>query len=252
MKLRLLSDLHLEMNSYRYEPIGEDVLVLAGDIHTRNKHHLDILNLVPESTQILLVAGNHEYYRSVFEDVNAYLKSLEQTYPNLTFLNNSSTTVNGIPVYGGTMYTDFGLTGDPLSEFDAGRNINDFYLTQVRVGKDETRKWTTNDHKEEHEKFCRGLKFFLADGSGADKRIVVSHFVPSMQLSHPRWRMSALNPYFVSDMTRFMGWDGLWLCGHTHDCGHGQVGGTELWCNPYGYGNGKENPHFNNELLLEI
>lgn len=251
MKLRLLSDLHLEMNNYLYKHMGEDVLVLAGDIHTRNRHH-DILNRVPETVQILMVAGNHEYYRGVFEDVNAYLASLQQTYPNFTFLNNSNAIVNGIPVYGGTMYTDFKLTGDPLSEFDAMRNIHDYELTRVGVAGGETRKWTTNDHKEEHEKFCRGLKFFLANTDGAKKRIVVSHFVPSIQLSHPRWRMSNLNPYFVSDMTRFMGWDGLWLCGHTHDCGNGRVGDTELWCNPYGYRNGRENPEFNNNFILEI
>jgi len=246
MKIRLLSDLHLESNRYLYEPVGEDVLVLAGDIHTQDRHR-NILDRVPKSVRVFMVAGNHEYYRGEFCAVNAFLKSLEKEYPNFTFLNDSDSEIDGVPIFGGTMFTGFDLTGNPLSEYAARNEILDF-----RIITHNGLMWSTIDHKEAHQKFTSALTAWLKKTKSAEKRIVVSHFVPCPQVIHPRWRNSSLNPYFTADMTKHMGWKGLWLYGHTHDCGNASIGDTEVWGNPYGYGNGSENPCFNNRLLLEI
>jgi len=90
LRIRLLSDLHCEGYPYYYEYAGEDIVVLAGDIHTQNRHGF-VLDQIPINVKVLLVAGNHEYYGGIFEDVNDKLKALENTYHNLTFLNNSFT-----------------------------------------------------------------------------------------------------------------------------------------------------------------
>ena len=255
MKIRLLSDLHMEGFAYYYEYAGEDVLVLAGDIHTRGRHE-DILMEVPDHVQIVFVAGNHEYYNGIFEEENERLRGLSKRYPNFHFLNNSNTKIDGVDFFGGTMYTDFGLYGEDLKkegEAMSLRGINDFYSTR-RMSLDPinnmTRMWSTKDHIQEHEKFRRELKHWINHTEGG-KRVVVSHFVPSPQAVHPRWKDSLLNTYFTCNMEQFMGWEGLWLYGHTHDSGDFMVGDTHVVGNPKGYG--PENVGgFDNKLILEI
>ena len=239
---------------YEYEHKGEDVLVLAGDIHTRKRHE-EIVMQVPDYVQILFVAGNHEYYNSIFEEVNEHLRCLAKQYPNFHFLNNNSTKIDGVDFFGGTMYSDFGLYGEDLkkeSEAMSLRGINDFYSTRRFSGSPDgsTRMWSTKDHLEEHNVFRRELQGWIKHTEGG-KRVVISHFVPSPQAIHPRWGASMLNTYFTCNMELFMGWEGLWLYGHTHDSGEFTVGDTRVVGNPRGYGT--ENVHgFNNELILEI
>lgn len=251
MKIRLLSDLHMEGFKYCYVPCGEDVVVLAGDIHTKGRHD-ELIKQIPSSTRIVMVAGNHEYYRSEFHTMNKYFKGLEEQYPNFTFLNNNSTVIDDVYFYGGTMYSDFYLYGQECfwqTITDADRWIMDFKVSMIEEdGK--YRPWSTKDHVTEHTKFRDGLQHWLRETEG-QKRVVVSHFVPHRKAIHPRWGVSALNGYFTCDMDRYMGWEGLWLYGHTHDSGDFMVGDTRCVGNPRGYGD--ENRHgFEEEKILEI
>ena len=254
MRLRILSDLHCEGYTHIYEYAGEDVLILAGDIHTRNRHE-ELISQVPEKVKIVLVAGNHEYYRGIYEDVNEYLFGLETKYPNFKYLHNNATAIDGVEFFGGTMYTDFGLYGEDLkyeAELMAGRGINDFYVSRKFTGEADgaTRMWSTRDHTEQHHKFCYELEGWLKSTEGK-KRVVVSHFVPTPQAIHPRWGQNMLNPYFTANMERFMGWEGMWFAGHTHDSADVMVGDTRVVINPKGYGvENKEG--FSDHLIFEI
>lgn len=251
MKLRLISDLHMEGYYYSYTPVGEDLVVFAGDIHTRNRHE-ELIEQVPETTQIIMVAGNHEYYHREFHEVNRYLKSLETVYKNFKFLNNDSFVHDGVHFYGGTMYSDFYLYGQGehwQTIADADKFIMDFRVSQIEDDGNR-RIWSTDDHIKEHTKFRNGLQHWIRETEG-HKRVVVSHFVPHLKAVHPRWGRSALNGYFTCDMDKHMGWEGLWLYGHTHDSGDFMVGDTRCVGNPRGYGD--ENRHgFEEEKILEI
>lgn len=254
MKIRLLSDLHMEGFQYYYEWKGEDVLVLAGDIHTRGQHS-DILYEVPQYVQVILVAGNHEYYNGIFEQENQKLRDLADFYPNVHYLQNSGVKIDGVDFFGGTMFSDFGLYGEDTKEQAALmslRGINDFYSIRRMSGdpSDKTRMWTTDDHIMEHNTFRRELQHWLRMTEGG-KRVVVSHFVPSPQAIHARWKDSILNAYFTTNMEQFMGWEGYWLYGHTHDSGDFMVGDTRCIGNPKGYG--PENAGgFKDDLVVEI
>ena len=60
-----------------------------------------------------------------------------------------------------------------------------------------------------------------------------------------------MNPYFTANMEEYMGWEGLWLYGHTHDSGDFMIGDTRVVGNPRGYGH--ENAvGFNEALFLEV
>lgn len=251
MKLRLVSDLHMEGYYYSYTPVGEDVVIFAGDIHTRNRHE-ELIAQVPDTTQIILVAGNHEYYRGEFHDVNRYLKSLETKYKNFKFLNNDSFVHDGAHFYGGTMYSDLmlgGVVGHDQTVRDTEMFIADFKVSLIEE-EGQRRLWQVQDHLNEHVKFRDGLQHWIRETEG-QKRVVISHFVPHRKAIHPRWGQSALNGYFTCDMDMHMGWEGLWLYGHTHDSGDFMVGDTRCVGNPRGYGD--ENRHgFEEEKILEI
>src|SRR5690554_8212152 len=73
MRIHILSDLHNEFEPYSPADVKADVVVLAGDIHSRGRStqwalaHFD--------GPIVLVAGNHEYYRAISEMVETMLRA---------------------------------------------------------------------------------------------------------------------------------------------------------------------------------
>jgi hypothetical protein len=83
------------------------------------------------------------------------------------------------------------------------------------------------------------------------KRVVVTHFVPTEKCTHPRFVNAVENPYFTANMEQYMGWDGLWIFGHTHDAYDIMVGETRLLCNPRGYPD-ECDTGFNSDLIVEI
>lgn len=254
MKIKLLSDLHMEGNNFFYQFHGEDVVVLAGDINTRNRHE-DLLFEIPDHVKVVMVSGNHEYYHSVFEEVNEYLRNLSTKFPNFKFLHNSSTTIDDVEFFGGIMCTDFNLFGPHEQWFgmdSAKKSINDFHVTAKISDTGELRRWTITDHENEHEQFKQNLKVWLKHTEGK-KRVVISHFVPTPKAVHPRWggKENPLNSYFTANMEEYMGWDGLWLFGHTHDSSDFMIDSTRCVCNPHGYA--IENAtNFKHDLILNI
>lgn len=253
IKLRLLSDLHIEGYKYFYEWAGEDILILAGDIHTKNRLH-ELLITIPFNVRVLFVAGNHEYYDGVFDDVNEYLKGLEKDFTNFRFLNNESIEIDGINFFGGTMWTRFMLFGFNELWFvkkQARQRINDYFLIRKRDDLEgRIRGWEIEDHVSEHEKFYRETKLWLQHTEGK-KRVMISHFAPHPVTIQPQYAGQMVNAYFTEDMSDLMGWDGLWLYGHTHGSFDGMVGDTRIISNPKGYGLENKNG-FQNELIIEI
>lgn len=262
MKIRLLSDLHLEGHVFYYEYAGEDIVVLAGDIHTQGRHSF-ILDQIPQNVKILMVAGNHEYYGSSFERVNEYLYEQQASYNNFWFLENQHVVIDDVHFFGGTMFTDMKLYGEDnleKSKIYAKRGIADFtWISKYHPAPADydmeylhhfERVWTPDDHIEQHKIFCENLEKFLAESEGK-KRVVISHFVPHPEGSHEMFKGSVLNPYFLTDMRKYMGFYGLWLYGHTHTSKDFMQGLTRLVCNPRGYGAENKNG-FIKDLIIEI
>jgi hypothetical protein len=250
MKIRLLSDLHIESKPFYYDYAGEDVVVLAGDIHNNFRHSF-IIEQIPTNVKILMVAGNHEYYGNTFESVNEHLYGLQAEYPNFNYLENEELIINDVSFFGGTMFTDWSLYRDSWTARQyASRGIADFTWID-KIGRDgRTRRWNVEDHLQEHLKFKEKLIQWLNKPTEL-KRVVISHFVPHPKGSHPKYEGSVINPYFLCDMSEHMGWKGYWLYGHTHTSKDMMVGDTRLVCNPHGYG-AENDDGFNKNLLIEI
>lgn len=251
MRLRLLSDLHMEGNIFYYEYAGEDIAILAGDIHTQNRHRF-ILDQIPQNVKVLFVTGNHEYYSGTFEYVNEFFYDLQSEYTNFTFLENENIIINDVDFFGGTMFTDFSLYNDVWEAKQFAKNgIADFHWIDKLDNNGETRRWNPQDHIYQHELFKQKLDMWL-NNSKAKKKVVISHFVPSVQCISPRFVGSRLNPYFTVDMSEFNGKVDAWLFGHTHDAYDIKIGGTRYVCNPRGYTSEFGSNGFNPNLIIEV
>lgn len=83
--------------------------------------------------------------------------------------------------------------------------------------------------------------------------ILVTHHLPHPRSIHRKYRGSALNPAFASDLSHFMGPPiALWIHGHTHESCDYVENGTRVVCNPRGYGPFELNAAFDPILKVEI
>lgn len=250
MKLRIMSDLHLEGQFHGYEHKGEDAVILAGDISSKpSLYELFVSNI---EVPVITVPGNHEYYDKNFDNHNIELK-------RLGYLNNEIKVIDDVHFICGTMWTDFSLFGQSeMIEDMCERGIRDFNYRGIRryiptldeFYRTKEREFTIMDVKNEFKKFERFLVWALKETEGK-KRVVVTHFCPGIKSVHEMYMTSAITPYFSTEMSHHMGWEGLWIHGHTHSSFDYMVGDTRVICNPKGYGN--ENiGEFNPDLIVEI
>ena len=82
----------------------------------------------------------------------------------------------------------------------------------------------------------------------------MTHHAPTPRAIHPRWRRSALNGAFASDLERVIErhQPALWIHGHVHDAVDTMLGETRVLANPRGYpGEGRRNG-FNPELTINV
>ena len=80
MKIRIYSDLHLEFGryaSYLNERHGEDLVILAGDIHVGVDGVIWAKHTFPH-VPVVYVMGNHEYYGENFDKLVEECKIVAQ------------------------------------------------------------------------------------------------------------------------------------------------------------------------------
>ncbi|MEK9776737.1 MAG: metallophosphoesterase, partial [Quisquiliibacterium sp.] len=100
MRLRILSDLHVEVAPFDAAHVPADLVVLAGDIHNGAEAARWARKAFPND-QILMVAGNHEFYDG------EYLSTLElmrrqARQSGIAFLENEALVINGVRFLGCT------------------------------------------------------------------------------------------------------------------------------------------------------
>lgn len=249
MKLRLLSDLHLEHADFTPPPagVGVDVTVLAGDIDTGVKGIRWAKANFPEP--VIYVAGNHEFYSHDFPRLYDKLRA-EAAGSNVTVLENDSIVIAGVSFLGCTLWTDFALYGAPsLAAFAASRGMNDYRAvrwsqTFGRLKPDHTMAW--------HHTSKAWLKERLKATTGPV--VVVAHHLPSAQSLHPGFPNDPLNPAYASnldDMFHEPWAPALWCHGHSHWKVDYESGSTRIVSNPRGYP-GDFVKGFDPGLVLEV
>jgi len=250
MKILILSDLHLEFASFTPPSAKVDVVILAGDIWKKDLGIYWARETLP-NTEIIYVAGNHEFYGS---ERNAVLELLREAAENtgVHFLDNDEVVINGVRFLGATLWTDFNLFGTELRDkaISAGKQgLNDFRMI---VEGDDT--FSPNDAIALCNKSVSWLKSKLTTVDNIAKTVVITHHLPSMQSVSERYRSDILSACFASNFDELLGYSKLWIHGHTHDSFDYTANATRIICNPRGYvyRGAQENLKFNPGLIVEI
>ena len=143
MKVKLVSDLHLEFGPISLDNNGADVLILSGDIcvahdlHDRsdpailgmtnksNQYHAFFQECCERFPHVIYVAGNHEHYHGDFAFTIPRIKEKLAYLPNLYILDKESKTIGDVTFIGGTLWTDMNKE-DPMTLHHIKYAMNDF------------------------------------------------------------------------------------------------------------------------------
>lgn len=242
-RVQLLSDLHFECHAdggesfvNSLDPTGVDVLVIAGDLAEAASGGLakGLELLCARFPEVVYVIGNHEFYYSSPEAVEARRQEFNALFPNLHWLDCEMVDVAGLR-FGGTPLW-FRLP--PYSGYIRDC-VRDFSIIKGYV------PWA-------YEANDRARDFIAANAAQID--VMVTHFLPTEHSVAPQFKKSALNPYFVSDVERDLRTSGipLWVHGHTHTSCDYTLGRTRVVCNPFGYVGAALNPTFNDRLVIAV
>lgn len=251
MKIRVLSDLHLEFQDWHPPDAEADIVVLAGDIHSGTRGVEWARQHFPVEP-IVYVPGNHEFYGRDLEETLSDLQQAGRRF-GVAVLHGRGVILGGVRFLGATLWTDFALHGADAASLrramsDARHGMSDFAL--IRHGPQGL--FRPENAREMHLEQVSWIRERLAD-EFEGPTILVTHHLPHPRSIHRKYRGSALNPSFGSDLSRLMGPPiALWIHGHTHESCDYVEEGTRVVCNPRGYGPFELNASFDPILTIEI
>lgn len=249
IKIKLISDVHLEMrdNKLPIDELGEnyaDILILAGDI---SLVHLEayfkfLEYCTSEYKDVILIAGNHEYYHSkgvdhvegkimeVVERVNN-----NRDIPNLHYLQRNYVDINGIRFLGCTLWTKI----PEVSEDYIKEHMNDYSRIRYKVnypnGTIRRLKIKPNNTVWWHKRDTKWLEETILES--ALPVVIVTHHAPSFDGTiNPILKDDPINKAYATDLEVFMHSKvKLWCYGHTHWYNQRKIHETTIWSNPLGY-----------------
>jgi DNA repair exonuclease SbcCD nuclease subunit len=286
MKIKLVSDLHLEFSDILIpNDQNYDVLILGGDIMiAQDLHdHPEPNNTADQAAianstglgrrqlsaqrfrdflkrcsfqfpHVIYIAGNHEFYNGKWNKSLITLSNECAKFPNVYFLEAGCKKINDVTFIGGTLWTDMNK-GDPLTLHAVRDMMNDF-----RVIKKDLEGYTNlkpADTVVRHRHMLGYIKQVVAEKPD-EKFVVVGHHSPSFQSTHDMYKHDTLmNGAYHSDLSEFIldhPQIKLWTHGHTHYPFDYMIGDTRIVCNPRGYENDgySENSGWNPNIVLEV
>jgi predicted phosphodiesterase len=253
MKIRLLSDLHLEFEELPIRQGGEDLVVLAGDIGLG----ISGIEWAKETFRcpVIYVAGNHEFYGHHFDGLIPDLR-VAAAGTNVHFLENDVVVIGNVRFIGATLWTDFGLYGNPLSAMEVAKDLmHDFKIIKAMAPEGQGRLQPLQTAKRFHESSAAIKRLVEVPFDG--KTVVVTHHLPTESSVAKKYKGDRCNPAFASNLDEFILLHpaiGYWMHGHTHESVDVMVGATRILCNPggYPYGGKRENPAFELECVISL
>ena len=243
LRLRILSDLHLEAVGFEAPAAEADVVILAGDI--ANGGDGVAWGQLAFDAPVLYVPGNHEFFDREYDDARIEMQRAARD-SSVTLMERAEWIRGGVRFLGCTLWTDFALDGD--AGFERAMRHRKWLVdyTAIRWG---DRNLAPEDTIAMHRRDAAWLAAKLEtpfDGA----TVVVTHHAPHRGSVAPAFATHPLNPAFVSDLEVLMGRAALWIHGHTHTAFDYDVNGTRVVCNPRGYAH--ESTGFDPALVITI
>jgi Icc-related predicted phosphoesterase len=234
------------------------VAVIAGDV---GEGLVDSIAWAAETIRphmpVLMVAGNHEYYRHTLSEELAQGRA-EASRRGIHLLENDTVMIGRVGFAGCTLWTDYALDGDvlrPLAMESARRGLSD-HRRIAWATKPLWKRFRPEEAAALHAASRAYLKeVLLGDLRMSDalvSRVVITHHAPSRRSVAPQFARSALNPAYASALEPLIEATAptLWVHGHMHSSCDYRVGTTRVVCNPKGYGT--ENSTFDPALVVEV
>ncbi len=258
MKLRIMSDLHLEFFPqgvwYKIPPLPDDkdtVLILAGDICVAAKHqHMEeqfqpfIRDCMNRFDYVIMILGNHEHYGSnllgfhnAYSTILTHVNNAGADQSNFRLLDNNCIIFpqHDVTVIGSTLWTS-------MDKPHASIYWNSMYDSkQIHSGNKSG--FSAKEAQEEHE-ICIDHIMDMAKNPHTNKLVMVTHHAPSFKSVHQRFKApehAMMNQFFASDLDLFAADINpiYWIHGHMHDACRYKLDETicqtEVICNPRGY-----------------
>ncbi|HEY1608944.1 MAG TPA: metallophosphoesterase [Paraburkholderia sp.] len=268
MKIRVLSDLHLENDEPALIPHADaDLVVLAGDIHNHALGLRWAAETFDPGVPVVYVPGNHEYYDGEFSALEAAMGDAAAQTDHVHFLNNATLTdpAGRWRVLGTTLWADFTLFGAgndtrAAAIAAARRAMLDFrgliQLSWPNGPGASSRDFTPDDSLALHAQSLAWLTQELAKPFGG-KTIVVTHHAPHRLSLADRYADDLVSAGFISHLPELVRAPvALWVHGHTHTSFDYTTDNTRVVCNPRGYRDRRtglpENPAFGWDKVVEI
>lgn len=252
MKLAIFSDVHNEFGVWHPSKLDADVVILAGDIHS--KHHGVQWAIESFDAPVIYVPGNHEYYSSNIGSVNRKLKEQAQG-TNVHVLIDDTVEINSVTFIGATLWANFELMGEDkkrICAFEAGSRINDY--ERIRLNDNgKYRKLRTADTQGFFDNSVSFIEKTLAKNTN-NKTVIVTHHAPSGRSTPQQYKDDLLSASFSSNLEKLLAqYDiNLWVHGHTHHNVDYMLSGTRVVSNQRGYAKVEENTSFCETYTIEV
>lgn len=259
MKLHVVSDLHLDRGSWHFPATDADVLVVAGDLNDDGE--LSARWAVREADRtgkpLLWVPGNHDFVGAAVSQRLLRMRKICKG-SGATLLFNRSVVLGGVRFAGTTLWTDFGLHGEPhkLICMGAARAMMPEFTYTFQPGPRPRAAMTPAYHERMNARALRFLERMLED-SFEIPTVVITHHAPSGRSIHPdfqRGHLYPLNAAYANNLDNMIGWSNLrlWVHGHMHNASDYELGSARVLCNPRGYVGREERTNFDPELVVEV
>lgn len=246
MKIKVLSDLHLEFRDDKASPFHPgtgDILVLAGDIcvasHYNKQTHEFFQKCVEGYNRVFYLLGNHEFYCSSIEKAK---HTLQEKLPNgITLMDNRSEFVGGVHFIGSTLWTNFdNMNADTM---DTARSM----MTDYKLIDGFSPENALERHLFTREWFERAIPMLRGPV------FVMTHHAPSTK--SVKGRYSGSEGMYSSNMESFIKKNPNiigWCHGHVHESSDYMVEQCRIVANPFGYYPDELNPNFDASFEVEI
>ncbi len=250
MRLRVLSDLHLEFGARYLPEVDADCVLLAGDIAT-GLRGIDFARRGFSSAPVLYIAGNHEFYGENLSQMTGQLR-LAAEGTNVMFLENDQVLLGGIRFLACTLWTDFRLMGEDrrhLAFIEASARLNDYARIAYGPESQRLRPWDTAAI---HAQSRSWLAARLAEPFSGPT-VVMTHHAPTIRSLRGERVPNLVDAAFASDVEDLMDADHvrLWIHGHTHHCVDFTIRGTRVLSNAAGYP-GETTTGVRMDLVIEL
>lgn len=233
MRIHVLSDLHQEFREIDVPTVDCDCVILAGDVATKH-NGLKWIRRRFADVPVIYICGNHEYYGEQLPRLTDRLRE-EAEGTNVHFLEDTHVTIQGVHIFGCTLWADLELQGDwRIGGAEAGDTMNDY--KRVRNSALGYRRLRPRDTRQLHFQSRLAMEEFFRTHDPRNS-VIVTHHAPSIRSLPEHRRTQLISCAYASHMDDFIlkHQPRLWIHGHIHHSNDYLIGETRVLANPRAY-----------------